>query len=692
MSQELKQRAPASAENEKSPVDATKGNLVTVKPDYVIQVFYKYDPESKKNDPESEANLSVLSSILRLNGFVVNARADSNTNYLLLFVQLNDDAFEHLLKLSNQIDVLFHVKNTSTNTEKVSIAERLRLIYMKLTLTKEKGGCGIEVGKNNVKTIMPVGNIINLNNEAKNNTSRLGKLFRSPIRKENERFLRENLGSNYALYYKFVQGYVSSVGCIAVFGILAWFFLGNFSLLYAIINLTIGLTCYLCVYGLNLKSQRDWNLKNVSKTEIMVLEESELIPEWKVLLRRILFVPVTIFCSIFLFCVQFACFLLEIFINEVYVGPYKSILSLVPTICVCAAVPIITAIYGIIAGKYIAFEKNPTSERQNKSLLYKMFSFSCLASYSPLLITAFIYFPIGYALDPYLDTIKALTQSISSSYKYVPQIPTLDAEYKVNNLRMSSQIFYFMVINQVVGTLTEYALPIALSKILAVPKIASFLGTPPSAKDLDMKSVDEPEEHEFLELVRADLSKPVASIDADYNQHVIQYGFLMLFGPVWALGALSCFVFGLIQQEGDYMKYIKLARPSVPTRGESSEPWITFMRSLLIIGSFVSIAITLMYNRYGSMEIDSFVGKSSVQTSWLTVIGGAMISSILMQILVKSFEMIIQSVYDVEEEKKFNHEMKANKIISAFASKKEHPSSTDVDFLLQEVSTLQSTY
>lgn len=698
MSQELKQRITSTTanSNELSEKSSSKKNLINLQPDYALKVLLKYNATTKKVDSQDQASLKILTQILELNGFIVTARPDKNTNFVILFLTLGDDEYNELVKLNNETDKLFNVSIDTKTNEKFLIAERLRLIYLKLTLPKSKGGCSIEVGKNNVVGILPVKNILNLNNESKSNLKNIGKFFKKSIRDKNILFLRENLGSKYALYYQFVQTYISYVAIIALIGIFAKFFLGNFSLIYAIINLIVGFICYLNIYANDKKLSIAWNLKNINKTEIIKLEQTELIPSWKIMIRRILFVPITLGGATGLFSAQFACFLLEIFINEIYQGPFKSILALVPTILVCVAVPVGTMIYGIIAKKYLSFEKNPTSSSENNSLLIKMFIFNCLASYSPLLITAFVYLPLGYAVDPYLQTLEALLTQSRSVYSYIPNIPILHSEFKVNNLRMSTQIFYFMVTNQIVATLTEFVVPIVLSRILSIPKIASLLGTPISTKEIDLLKIDDKKEHEYLNLVRENFNKPEVSIDDDYKQHIIQYGFLMLFGPVWTLGALCCLIFGLIQQEGDYLKYIKLSKPVFPNRSESSQPFILFMRILLIVGSFVSMAITLMYNnnKNQSNEILSFVGRTSVDNNWLVIVGGAGISAILTQLLLFCFEQVIDGMYDSNESIEFTKEIKANNLLSLLVKREEGKTISDsnIESVLTEISDFQNVF
>lgn len=688
MSQQLKQRVPgneSTAKSSEKEATSSKATLISMKPDYVLRVLYKPDTKTKKPSLEAEANLKVLLSILKLNGFNVTIRPDVNDNFLLVFVTLNDDSFEELLRLSKNIDNLFDVVSIDAKDDKTSIAERLRLIHMKLTLKKEQGGCGLGVGKGDIKSILPVRHLLNIEKEYTKNFKHLGKLFSKRVRDENTYFLKENFGSTYALYYNFVQNYVSSIGFIAAFGIVAWKYLGNFSFIYAVVNLLIGLICYLRVYAGDKKCQKDWKLKNITKTEIIRYSGTDILPKWNVLLRKFFFLPITAFGASALFSVQFMCFLFEIFINEIYAGPFKSILALIPTGLVCVLVPAGTIIYGIVAQKYSAFEKNPTREEENRSMLSKMFIFNCLAAYSPLLITSFIYLPVGYCLDPYLATLKSFIGNFTSSYRYVPQIPTIESEYKVNNKRLSSQIFYFMVINQVIAFTVEFAVPFVVSKLTTITFIAKLLGTPASSRKFSTKEIDNSEDHKFLEIVRTQFARPQVSIDDDYRQEVIQYGFLMLFGPVWTLGALCCFIFGLLEQEGDYIKYLKIAQAPTPSRSESSQPWILFMRYLLIVGSFVSIAITLMYKNTGDAEeILSYVGQSSVKSSWFTVVGGALSITIIVQIAINGFENVIDHLYDTDDTVELNREIKTGTLLTEFTKREITIADVDVDGLLEE--------
>lgn len=646
--------------------DAAK-TLVDLNPDYVLRVLYPKDKKSNSTDLEAVTHIKIILKLLYNNGFVVEARPDANDQFILLFVTLKEEAFEKLVELSNATDKVFGVKANPTSDEKIPTAERLRLINLHLTLSEHKGGCGLKVGVHNIKAMFPVKHISKLDAEYKSNFGSLGKVFNLKARNQDIIFLNKTLGTAYSLYYKFVQAYVSSIGCLGLVGIGAWWFLGSFSISYALANLFIGLTTYLCIYAGEKKTANEWGLHHINKAEIVKVDDENIEPHWKILLRQIMFIPVIVIGATMLFLAQFACFLLEIFINEIYEGPFQSILSLVPTVIVCVAVPVGTAIFSAVASVWIGFENNATYQSENKSLLTKLFTFDCLASYAALTITSFIYLPLGYLVDPYLSTLQAMFTKASNVYTYVPRIQTKTSEYQVNNLRLSSQMFYFMVINQIIGFAVEHGLPLVLAMIFNVPAVGALMGNPKSLKTLDLKSLDEPKEYEYLQNVRSKIKLPVsANLNAEYKQHVIQYGFLMLFGPIWPLSSIICFLFGVLQQECDFLKFIKLTQPAVPYRAENSAPWVNFMRTLLLIGSFVSMAITLMYNQ----GIDAAVGKSSTSVQWFQVLPFSLLSFVVMHSAIHLFEKVIDNIYDENQSQYLENEKKVSSIFNSMNEKR----------------------
>lgn len=676
LKQRGKQQAPINGssttdESLNTEHDAVK-TLIELDPDYVLKVVYPNDPKTNKIELEAVTNVKIILKLLYGSGFIVEARPDSNDQFILLFITLREEFLNHLIDLVNATDELFNIKTNPTSDDKITLAERLRIISLKLALPKNKGGCGLKIGMHGIKGMFPCKTIKKLELEYKSNWSSLGKVAKKSVRDDDVKLLNETCGVGYSLYYKFVQAYVSSIGCLGLIGIMAWYYLAPLSIIYAIVNLFIGFTTYLCIYASERKSSNDWGLKNIEKAEIIKIDDENIDPHWKVLLRQIMFIPFIISGGALLFTAQFTCFILEIFINEIYQGPFKGIFALLPTILVCLAVPIGTAIFTFISTKYITFENNPTFQNDNRSLLKKLFSFDCLASYVPLTITSFIYLPLGYLVDPYLQTIQAIFTRANSVYSYVPLVPTKESNYQVNNLRLSSQMFYFMVINQIIGFFVEHALPQILSIILNTPKVASILGSPKSSKILDFNTLDNEKEHEYLQLVRSKFKLPVASstLDGEYKQHVIQYGFLMLFGPIWPLSSIICFIFGVLQQEADYLKFIKFNQPPVPIRVENSSPWVEFMKILLIIGSFISISITLMYG--GESEIESFIGKSSVIGKWFYVLPWSICSCLIMQISINLFEKVIDNIFDKSQNEYIEKEKKLfNSFLDDFKEKRD---------------------
>lgn len=653
--------------DEKSSTNIQKDDSSKLSPDFAIKVLYNQD-KNGDIDLECVTHVKIILKLLQKHDFIVEIRPDTNDQFLLFLIKLKSEAFTTLVNLANETDSIFGIKTTPA--DKISCAERLRLINLKLSLPPQKGGCGIKIGENGVKDIICVGNASALADEWKSNWASLGKIVRKSVRQSDVAFLKENLGVFFALHYKFAQAYTSSIGCLGLFGIICWWFFGNFSVIYALGNLFVGFTTYLCIYASEKKCIRDWSLENIEKTQVLRVDKDHIDPDWKILFKKLLFVPVTLSGATLLFAAQFFCFLLEIFIRQIYEGPFQQFLVFIPTILLAVAVPVGTAFYTILAKKYLAFENNSTVENENKSLVSKLFTFNCLASYSAMLITAFIYLPLFYMVNPYLQTIEAVLTNANSVYYYVPFIKTKKTDYLVDNNRLSAQMFYFMVTNQIVAFIVEHILPQILAIIFNIPKVGALLGTPASVKKIDLKSIDDPEEHEFLENIRAAFLKPSFTLDEEYRAYIIQYGFLMLFGPIWSLGAFISFLFAVLQQETDYLKFIKLGKPLTPSRVGSSQPWVAFMKVLLVIGSFTSISIALMFgNDYGE-PISSYTYKSSVSRAWFMIFPFSVLATAVVYLSVTSIEKVIDGVYDKSQIDMMNKEKKASEMLTTLTEKK----------------------
>ncbi|KAH3660321.1 hypothetical protein OGAPHI_006907 [Ogataea philodendri] len=690
---ELKQRGTANAKvnppapsvsGSSSPVKTQSrgpiGSLEHLKPDFVLKVLYLVDPKTLEPQTESDTNLTRLVKALDLSGFQVSIRPHLDSNHLLVFIKLNDDLFAKLAKKSQEVASFYGV----VTPEEVSTAERLRLVYSKLTGLKTDGNAEITVAEGSwkfIETCVPVANHDAIQKEAKDVIGTLSKFFNSTFAEHQSKFLLENYGTLPAFYFDLNSLYINWLCILSIIGLVCNSFFGRYSKVFTVLNLLVSLFFYLDWFAKERYDSRNWKLTNVSLLET-ARPDGKVKPH-QVLLRKFLFIPIAIGAGLTLIFYQLSCFGIEILLTELYQGPLKSYLSLVPTILICSIVPIVTAIYTAVVNSYLSFENNATRISHRKSFLVKIFVFNFLASYMALFITSFIYLPFGYKLNSYLPHIDSYAEKVSSYRTYIPRIPLLQSDYEINKLRLNSQYNYFILTNQIVGLLLEFVLPLVLGKIFALPKVKSLTGP---AKLLEIKLTDPPQEKEYLDSVRKLVELPEFSVDDEFRQLVIQFGFLALFGPVSSLGPVISLVIELIQSKADYFKLLKLTRPPVPERTENVYPWTAFLKVLVLVGTVSSSAITLMYN---GGDIVASVSQSSVKTNWYLILPFIVVGVLFVQTVSFFGEAIISEYFSETSPESLKKEQA---IARLFERDEEEPSKStyynNVDDLLKFASIL----
>ena len=129
--------------------------------------------------------------------------------------------------------------------------------------------------------------------------------------------------------------------------------------------------------------------------------------------------------------------------------------------------------------------------------------------------------------------------------------------------------FYFIVTNQVIQLVLKYILPLGLRFVF------NFIETKIQKKPQLQTKDDNPDESIWLHNVRLSLKLPEYNVDDDFRGLVLQFGYLIMFGPVWPLAPLVCIIFNLIFFKLDNFKLLngKYFKPPVPRRVDSIHPW-----------------------------------------------------------------------------------------------------------------------
>lgn len=228
-------------------------------------------------------------------------------------------------------------------------AERLRTIYDMMTLPCADGGADITPGYGywkNVKSIFPLHDH-DMNREWIKSWSRKTLLDNNDLEQ-----IRVKLGEKVAFYFTFLQTYFRFLMVPAGLGLFCWVFLGHFSIFYAVWNSLFCLVFVEFWKRQELDLRLRWQVKGVSEIKARRKEykhEKEIIdpitgetvyvfPASKRLVRQLLVIPFTMAVVVALGTLIATCFAIEVFINEIYSGPFQTYL-------VCQFLPLTRFLY-----------------------------------------------------------------------------------------------------------------------------------------------------------------------------------------------------------------------------------------------------------------------------------------------------------------------------------------------------------
>ena len=507
--------------------------------DYVIEF------ESRKDPARAAKQLADLITALSNIGLLTQVRPAATKGDVLVFVKcprgrLIKEVYEARCRdWVNGIRVAAPELNDATETIKDS--ERLRLVFLMMTAPKHEHGAGITPGFgewDHVASIFPLHN---------------RDFDRAWLRRWSTKWLVddvelehlcEHFGTKIAMYFAFLQYYLLGLAVPAALGLFSFFFLPEYSILFSVGIMIWGIL----FIGLWERKQNQlasrWDVKDCTKMEQkradfvgnpkeMVSSETDSVPTFSSLtrlFREMLVIPFAFVSAAFLAAVLTSIFAIEVFIGEVYDGPLKSVLTFTPTILFTLVVSPFSSKYLQAAKILTLFENHETDAGYNAAYTRKTFLLNFMTSYTALFLTLYVYLPFGHLIVPKLD-IFGLTTAYSA-YGVAAKPFELDSH------RLRNQLFYFTVTAQAVNLVVEFALPIVLRLIKGEAKElqAKF------SKNDKYKPDDAEEEAQFLTTVREEAALPEYDQYGDYAEMVIQFGYSVMFSPIWPLTPLCAFI------------------------------------------------------------------------------------------------------------------------------------------------------
>ncbi|RJE23115.1 stress response protein Ist2 [Aspergillus sclerotialis] len=526
---------------------------------------------------------------------------------LIICIRLPRDRLGHMVHKSRVKDWLFAISHTLPAEEEDAIveaehpAEELRSVYHALTWQKELGGAGITPGCGKWKNITAA---FPLHNTSAN-SELLRKWSRSTGLTVNDLdTIRALFGENVAFYFAFIHCYSMFLIFPAAWGVFCWFYFGPYSVTFAIVN------CIWCIFFVEYWKIREldlsfrWGVKYIGELKVdrpQYVWEKEVrdpitgkiervFPAWKQLLRQLLLLPFASVATAALGTLIVVTFAMEVFISEVYNGPFKGYFEFLPTVLFSLSLPTISSVLNGMATRLTDYENYRTQDQYDLAQTQKTFVMNIITSFFPTLLTAFVYVPFGAKIVPYLDIFNVTGFNSSE----------IQTEFKVNSARLEQEVMYLSVTAQILNFGEEFVLPYVKrwlrQKWRAYRQKHSDHGHVRSrSKATELLLVDSEEESTLMNRIRNEADAEKYNVQDDILEMCVQFGYLALFGVAWPLVALGFLVNNWLEIRGDFFKLsLECQRPS-PIRTDSIGPSLQGLEFLTWLGTLSTAAIVHLY-------------------------------------------------------------------------------------------------
>lgn len=579
--------------------------------DYIIEYRFATTVQEK-----AESQFAKLIQVLNEVGLETEVRNGDNCAVLVFVKVASSKHLDAEVYRSRVQDWLYGVRTSapdkqirnSIEAEPTTEAERLRLVYLLITKSKNEGGAGITPKQGEWEGVESV---FAPHDHTFNKAWIKQWSTKYFLDSEDLTMIRDRFGEKIAFYFAFLQSYFMFLIFPAAFGFSSWILLGSFSPIYAIVN---GLWCVVFVeywkkQEIDLAVQ--WGVRGVSKIQRkrpqfkhegemkdpITGESVKVFPPMKRISRQLLQIPFAIAAASVLGGLIVLCFGIEIFISEVYDGPFKGYLVFLPTVILTTAMPTLSALLTGFAARLTELENYETTDEHEAAMVQKVFVLNFITSYLPIFLTAFVYVPFGTVLVPYLDVFQLTVKPFAENDK---QMTTAAAGFQINPNRLKKQVIYFTVTAQIVNFLLEVVVPYVKRKgFRTVKQVKANTAAKHGGTIEHHAANDLPEEAAFLARIRNEAELDVYDVTGDFREMVVQFGYLSLFSVVWPLTAVSFLINNWIELRSDALKITLENQRPVPWRADSIGPWLDALGFQTWLGSLTAAALVFLFSGDG---------------------------------------------------------------------------------------------
>ena len=598
----------------------TSDSETVTQPDFVL-VFQRHSQSLKSRESaEFKANYrTVVCRILKV-GLDCEAIALDKSGRVALLITatplfVQQEAFK--CRVNDWLNSVGSA-DLSTKGPSVSPAERVRLVHDVLVSPTFNGGAGITLdqvpegvdacGGECIEALFP------LHDDNFNAEWLYSWNSKWILTHEDLTLIRDHHGEEVAYYFCFTQFYCLALAVPSAVAVATSFFLKPFSAVY-IFCLLIWSIAFLASWSKQSQFYSIlWGTRHFNFTEKLrpqfvpdAFEQDPVsgqpvatYPNWKRLLKVIFVrVPFEVCILVVLTVLCALIFAFEMGVTVYYDGPLKNIAALTPTLVYVLCIPTLSAVHSNLAKKLTQFENYGTESSHTASLTRKIFLFTSVISYLAPLLMSFYYIPFAGSV---LSVASSLGFDIKESFK--PTVQMLEAV-----------VFYYTVTGQVINALTETIVPMMHRKLKSL--FARF-SSPRISTPSPLKPNNFSKEEILVQKILQELSLPSYDVYVDYAEMVSQFGYIVLFSPVFPFASLASFINNFLELRSDALKICINVRRPIPARAEDIGPWMSSLNVLSWIGSLTCAGWWIFYghgvdgdevrNSFGLKELAIVVG------------------------------------------------------------------------------------
>lgn len=429
--------------------------------------------------------------------------------------------------------------------------------------------------------------------------------------------LRFYWGANTAMYFAFLNMYFTSLMPIAVLGLIFWAAGYAFNAVYAAM---LVLLCCTFTEAWRVREQKlavRWGQAGVSnvdersskfkprtvRIDQVTGEEVEIFEWWRRQMRVLGVLPFVLAFALLLVAIFSAIFAFEIVAGEVYDGPGKNIVPLIPTVLFSTCIPVILSVWQSLAGVLTRWENHASEHSRQASLMLKIFSMQSLVSYGGLVLTAFVYIPFGESIVKHIYDMGLVTEFVRFVSGDQSAVVSMPQDFHVHPQRLRDQLFALSVTAQVTNTVTETLVPIVVRTVMRWKNSRGSKGSGQRAsREQRVSFAADAVERDFLNNVESEFALATYDTFVDYAEMATQFGNIALWSVIWPLAPVMGFINNWFELRSDALKLCVNMRRPVPVRSETIGSWNNVLAVLVRLAAFTNAALVYLFEERTMVE------------------------------------------------------------------------------------------